>query len=141
MKRVQISLALALTLAIAAGCTNEAAPSAKPGGSDDKSSPQAQTSPDNELFIYTVWPAYYVKEEIFQKQVGDFIKKKFPNVTIKHVAWDNPGRQYKDLIAAGTIPDIIMDDTRMNVQRYLIDNDLQYDISDLIKSIISIRAN
>lgn len=133
MKRVQISLALALTLAIAAGCTNEAAPSAKPGGSDDKSSPQAQTSPDNELFIYTVWPAYYVKEEIFQKQVGDFIKKKFPNVTIKHVAWDNPGRQYKDLIAAGTIPDIIMDDTRMNVQRYLIDNDLQYDISDLIK--------
>lgn len=133
MKRVKVSLALALTLAIAAGCTNEAAPSTKPGGSDEKNVAQTQTSPDNELFIYTVWPAYYVKEDIFQKQIGDYIKKKFPDITIKHVHWDNPGRQHKDLIAAGTIPDIIIDDTRRNVQGQLINNDLQYDISDLIK--------
>ncbi|UJF35590.1 ABC transporter substrate-binding protein [Paenibacillus hexagrammi] len=132
MKKLHASLAIAVTLALAAGCTNEAAPVSKPGGSDVQNSPQTQ-SPDNELFIYTVWPAYYVKEDIFQKQIGEYIKKKFPNVTVKHVAWDNPGRQYKDLIAAGTIPDIIMDDTRMNVQRYIIDNDLQYDMSDLIK--------
>ncbi|MDD9269159.1 ABC transporter substrate-binding protein [Paenibacillus sp. GCM10023248] len=131
MKMLKASFALALTLTLAAGCTDEAAPS--PSGTGAPNSPQAQSSPENELFIYTVWPAYYVKEEIFQKQIGDYIKKKFPNITIKHVHWDNPGRQYKDLIAAGTIPDIIMDDTRMNVQRYLIDNDLQYDISELIK--------
>ncbi|WP_082562215.1 ABC transporter substrate-binding protein [Paenibacillus sp. Root444D2] len=90
-------------------------------------------SPENELFIYTVWPSFYAKEENFDKQIGQFLKKKFPDMTIKHVHWDNPGRQYQDLIAAGTIPDIILDNTRMNAQRYIIDNDLQYDISDLIK--------
>lgn len=131
MKMLKGSFALALTLTVLAGCTDEAAPS--PSGTDVKSSPQAQSSPENELFIYTVWPAYYVKEEIFNKQIGDYIKKKFPNITIKHVHWDNPGRQHKDLIAAGTIPDIIIDDTRRNVQGQLINNDLQYDISDLIK--------
>ncbi|WP_245855631.1 ABC transporter substrate-binding protein [Paenibacillus rigui] len=94
---------------------------------------QEETSNDNELFIYTVWPAYYVKEEIFEKQIGQFIKKKFPDLKFKHVHWDNPGRQYQDLIAAGTIPDIIMDDSFLNVNRYIIDNDLQYDMRELIK--------
>ncbi|UUZ85162.1 extracellular solute-binding protein [Paenibacillus sp. P26] len=78
-------------------------------------------------------PAYFAKEEVFDKQIGQYLKKKFPDITIKHVHWDNPGRQYKDLIAAGTIPDLILDNTRMNVQRWIIDNDLQYDITDLIK--------
>jgi multiple sugar transport system substrate-binding protein len=90
-------------------------------------------SPDNEIFIYTVWPAFYAKEEIFEKQIGQYIKKKFPDIKVKHIHWDNPGRQYKDLIAAGTIPDIIMDDSHLNLNRYIIDNDLQYDLRELIK--------
>lgn len=94
---------------------------------------QVNPSPDNELFIYTVWPASYVKKEIFEKQIGQFINKKFPDIKVKHVHWDNPGRQYKDLIAAGTIPDIIMDDSHLNLNRYIIDNDLQYDMRELIK--------
>jgi len=122
------SLLAALSLSLLAGCTV--------GGQD--SEPVAEdnppvASPENELFIYTVYPAFYAKEDVFEKHIGSFIKKKFPDITVKHVHWDNPGRRYEDLIAAGTIPDIIIDNTRMNVQRYIIDNDLHYDISDLIK--------
>nr|WP_275983941.1 extracellular solute-binding protein [Paenibacillus hamazuiensis] len=118
---------IASSLALLAGCTDAPA-----------SAPEAETkppagAPENELFIYTVWPAFYVKEDIFEKQIGRFIKKKFPDIKIKHVHWDNPGRQYKDLIAAGTIPDIVMDDSFLNVQRYIFDNDLQYDMRELIK--------
>jgi multiple sugar transport system substrate-binding protein len=95
--------------------------------------PPKETSPENELFIYTVWPAFYVKEETFERHIGRHIKKKFPDIKIKHIHWDNPGRQYKDLIAAGTIPDLIMDDSQLNMNRYLIENDLHYDMRDLIK--------
>ncbi|MEI7024086.1 ABC transporter substrate-binding protein [Paenibacillus sp. y28] len=102
-------------------------------GSEQKGGEASPASADNELFIYTVWPAFYVKEAVFEQQIGRHLKKKFPELQIKHVHWDNPGRQYKDLIAAGTIPDIIMDDSHFNVQRYIIDNDLQYDMRDLIK--------
>ncbi|MCR8631268.1 ABC transporter substrate-binding protein [Paenibacillus radicis (ex Xue et al. 2023)] len=119
----------AFSLILLAGC--EQGLVSNPVASVEKKS--VDPSPENEIFIYTVNPPFYAKEEYFDKQIGQFIRKKFPNTTIKHVHWDNPGRQYQDLIAAGTIPDIIIDNTRMNVQRWIIDNDLQYDIRDLIK--------
>lgn len=127
-KWIAAASALALTMSVAAGCTDapvasEKAPEASKG----------EKAPDNEIFIYTVYPAFYAKEENFEKQIGQHLKKKFPNFTFKHVHWDNPGRQYKDLIAAGTIPDIIIDNARMNLQRYIMKNDLQYDMSELIK--------
>ncbi|MFC0210866.1 ABC transporter substrate-binding protein [Paenibacillus chartarius] len=123
-------IALLASLALLSAC--EASPV---GNTADNSEgkPKASESPPNELLIYTVNPPYFAKEEVFDKQIGQFLKKKFPDITIKHIHWDNPGRQYKDLIAAGTIPDIIFDNTRMNVQRWIFANDLQYDISDLIK--------
>ncbi|ULL17124.1 extracellular solute-binding protein [Paenibacillus sp. H1-7] len=128
MKKIVTGTLLASTLAVlAAGCT--ASPS---NPVDEAQAPQKTESPANELFIYTTYPAYFAKEEVFDKQIGQFLKKKFPDITIKHVHWDK-GREYKDLIAAGTIPDIVLDNTRMNVQRYIIDNDLQYDIRELIK--------
>jgi multiple sugar transport system substrate-binding protein len=114
----------ASTITLMAGC--ESTPTGTVGN-------PANPSPDNELVIYTVWPAFYAKEEIFEKQIGQYIKKKFPDIKVKHIHWDNPGRQYKDLIAAGTIPDIIMDDSHLNLNRYILDNDLQYDMRDLIK--------
>lgn len=123
-------MAIVVSLALLAGCEQSISSNPVAGGGESKT---ANASPDNELFIYTVNPPFYAKEENFDKQIGQYIKKKFPDITIKHVHWDNPGRQYKDLIAAGTIPDLIFDNTRMNVQRWIIDNDLQYDIRDLIK--------
>ncbi|UQZ81798.1 glycerol-3-phosphate transporter periplasmic binding protein [Paenibacillus konkukensis] len=127
-KKLQGSMLIALSIGLLAGCTDNPAISeiATNEGKTD------QKSPDNELLIYTVNPPYFSKEENFDKQIGQFLKKKFPDMTIKHVHWDK-GREYKDMIAAGTIPDLIFDNTRMNVQRYIFDNDLQYDIGDLIK--------
>lgn len=118
--------ALAL-LSAAAGCEEPAATGPEPIAGEQKA------SPDNELFIFTAWPAFYVKEEIFQQQVGQPIEKKFPGVKVKHIAWDNPGRRYEDLIAAGTIPDIIFDEVRRNTYRQVRRFDLQYDMTDLIK--------
>ncbi|OXM87963.1 ABC transporter substrate-binding protein [Paenibacillus rigui] len=123
-------LTIAVSLTLLAGCEQGLGANPAAGGVDNKPS---NASPENELFIYTVNPPFYAKEENFDKQIGQFLKKKFPDITIKHVHWDNPGRQYKDLIAAGTVPDLVFDNTRMNVQRWIIDNDLQYDIRDLIK--------
>ncbi|NOU96818.1 extracellular solute-binding protein [Paenibacillus sp. LMG 31456] len=120
---------LALSLIFLAGC--EQGMVSNPVATGEKKA--VGQSSEKELFIYTVYPPFLSKEEVFEKQIGQFVRKKFPDITIKHVHWDNPGRQYQDLIAAGTIPDIIIDNTRMNVQRWIIDNDLQYDMRDLIK--------
>jgi multiple sugar transport system substrate-binding protein len=107
------------------GCTSS------PASEEVKETPVKPA--ENELFIYTAWPAFYVKEDIFEKQIGQFLKKKFPDVKIKHVAWDNPGRRYEDLIAAGTIPDIIFDEVRRNSYRQVGRFKMEYDMTDLIK--------
>lgn len=120
---------LGLAVSLVSGCTatNPADPSAKPGGDKE------QKVAENEIFIYTVYPAFYAKEDNYEKHIGQFLKKKFPDLTFKHVHWDNPGRQYKDLIAAGTIPDIIIDNARGNLEKQILKNDLQYDMTELIK--------
>ncbi|MCS7463706.1 extracellular solute-binding protein [Paenibacillus doosanensis] len=105
-----------------------------PGAAQEAKPSQADAAPpDNELFIFTAWPAYFVKEENFERQVGQFIKKKFPDIKVKHVAWDNPGRRYEDLIAAGTIPDIVFDEVRRNTYRQVRRFKMEYDMTDLIK--------
>jgi multiple sugar transport system substrate-binding protein len=126
-KFLKSSMVVALTCSVMVGCTAD--PVATKENPDVAKKTQA---PDNEIFIYTSYPAFYAKEENWDKQVGQYLKKKFPDVTIKHVHWDK-GREYKDLIAAGTIPDIIIDNARMNFERYILKNDLQYDMTDLIK--------
>lgn len=104
------------------------------GGTAETASTQTNSPPaENELFIFTAWPAYFVKEEIFEQQVGQFIKKKFPDIKIKHVAWDNPGRRYEDLIAAGTIPDIVFDEVRRNTYRQVRRFKMEYDMTEMIK--------
>lgn len=107
-----------------AGCTDEESESVKE---------EPVKAPDNELFIFTAWPAYYVKEENFEKQIGQLVKKKFPDIKLRHMAWDNPGRRYEDLIAAGTIPDIIFDDVRRNTYRQVRRFKLEYDMTELVK--------
>jgi multiple sugar transport system substrate-binding protein len=126
-KMVKTSMVVALACSVMVGCTADPVATEK--------SPDAgkvAKAPDNEIFIYTSYPAFYAKEENWDKQVGQYLKKKFPDLTIKHVHWDK-GREYKDLIAAGTIPDIIIDNARMNYERYILKNDLQYDMTELIK--------
>ncbi|MDD9268365.1 ABC transporter substrate-binding protein [Paenibacillus sp. GCM10023248] len=130
-KIFQITITMAVALLTVTGCKSETASL----GPDLTASPET-SSPDNELFIFTgdqLFNKRYLKEENFDRLIGQYIKKKFPDITIKHVQWDNPGRQYQDLVAAGTIPDIILEDARRNTYRSIRKYDLQWDMTDLIK--------
>lgn len=132
-KYLKSTLLAATSLAVLAGCNGGEAPVQNPGNTDTPAVTDAQkNNNNNEIFIYTVWPGFYVQEEVYERQVGQYLKQKFPEFTFKHVAWDD-GRRYEDLVAANTIPDIIMDNARMNLQRYIMKNDLQFDMRDLIK--------
>ena len=153
MKKVlPATLALASTFAVVAGCFgDQSGGSIDAGGSADVADERAMsdasadgasseesvvnTTPDDTLFFYTVdlfLTKRYVQQEDFEKYIGQFIRKKFPNIKIKHVLWDD-GTRYEDLIAKGTIPDIIFEDTRRNAYRYVRRFGLEYDMTDLIK--------
>lgn len=128
----RIGLALVLTLAMigSIGCTaNSNSVNTEEFVENEQ---ETVDPPDNELFIFTAWPAFYVDEAIFEEQVGQYVKKKFPNITLKHVAW-NDGTRYEDLIAKGTIPDIVFDDIGRNTYRQIKKFKLEYDMSDLVK--------
>ncbi|UUZ97359.1 extracellular solute-binding protein [Paenibacillus sp. P25] len=61
------------------------------------------------------------------------MRKRFPDIKIKHVQWDNPDRRYEDLIAAGTIPDIMLEDARRNTYRSIRRNKLEWDMTELVQ--------
>jgi multiple sugar transport system substrate-binding protein len=130
-KLFPLSIWLAAAFITVTGCESESAISGQSPAANPSSA-----SPDNELFIFTgdqLFNKRYLKEENFDLLIGQYIRKKFPDVKIKHVQWDNPGRQYQDLVAAGTIPDIILEDARRNTYRSIRKYDLQWDMTDLIK--------
>ncbi|NOU94389.1 extracellular solute-binding protein [Paenibacillus sp. LMG 31456] len=120
-------------LVVLAGCFGETNRESVRTTEGTPSSEAVAQTPDKELFIFTAWPSYFAKKEIFERQIGQFIKKKFPDIKIKHVAWDNPGKRYEDMIANGTIPDIIFDDVRRNTYRQVRRFKMEFDMTDLIK--------
>ena len=90
------------------------------------------STPDNVLFFYTAQNKIYEEEENFERLIGQYIRKKFPDIEIKHVHW-NDGTRYEDLIAKGTIPDIVLEQVRRNTTRMIERFGMEYDMSDLIK--------
>lgn len=121
------SLLTAATLALITACNSGEAPSPVDEGNMGTATPPPKAA--NEIFIYSAWPAFYVQEEVYERQVGQFLKQKFPDLVFKHIAWDD-GRRYEDLIAAQTYPDIIMDNAKTGV---ITKYDMQYDMRELIK--------
>ncbi|MDB5084449.1 MAG: transporter substrate-binding protein [Bacilli bacterium] len=79
------------------------------------------------LSIYTQ-QGNYVTEKDFNDQIGDFITKKFPNVTIQHIL--KAKNSYDDLVAQGTTPDIILEGSS-NVSK-LISYGYQLDLAPYI---------
>ncbi|MFC5648803.1 ABC transporter substrate-binding protein [Paenibacillus solisilvae] len=151
-KFIGITLLSIMAIAAISGCTNEAANTPSGSVKEESSDKQdnvkkdsveesgnaneesAETN-DNELFIYTgdqLFNKRYVDEDNFEMLIGQFIKKKFPNIVVKHVQWDD-GNRYEDLVAKQTFPDIILEDVRRNTHRYVERYNLQYDMSELIK--------
>jgi multiple sugar transport system substrate-binding protein len=64
--------------------------------------------------------------------ITDAIKKKFPNVTLNIILRDAKTQDYKDLIVAGALPDIIYESASFTTER-IIQNGFQYDLQDLVK--------
>jgi multiple sugar transport system substrate-binding protein len=103
-------------------------------GVDSKTDGNSAANPSNEpitLVFYTAQNSVYALEEGFEKEIGRFIKAKFPHITVEHIH-RGTGTQYADLITAGKIPDIILESTA-NINGAIVNNGLQFDLQDLIK--------
>ncbi|MFC5653633.1 ABC transporter substrate-binding protein [Paenibacillus solisilvae] len=136
-KTAAYALLTILAFSALTGCTdNTNTESVNEGGnqvtSETGTGNSGSTSDDNVLFFYTAQNKTYEDEANFDRLIGQFIKKKFPDITLKHVHW-NDGTRYEDLIAKGTIPDIVFEETYRNAHRMIEKFDLEYDMSELIK--------
>jgi multiple sugar transport system substrate-binding protein len=69
--------------------------------------------------------------EKFNQRYGDKIRAKFPNVTVNFIPRQKDG-DIVDLIASGTYPDIMYGNTS-EIDQFLVNTGLAYDLSDLIK--------
>ncbi|NUR93768.1 MAG: hypothetical protein HOV67_00775, partial [Kribbellaceae bacterium] len=54
----------------------------------------------------------------FDTVFGDAIRARFPAVKVKYATWDYPIR-YEDIAKAGRIPDLILEDPRLRIDRDL----------------------
>lgn len=79
-----------------------------------------------DLFFYTD-----VTDEVFQATWGERIRKQFPHVTVKHQQGVK-GFRIEDLVAAGTIPDVMRTQTTTIRNEYL-GLGLSYDMRELVK--------
>lgn len=127
-----VSLSLGLVMLVS-GCSGGGqAPSSAPA---DTSTPKASNEPVT-LIFFTAQNSVYADESGFENEIGQYIKKKFPNVTIQHIH-KGKGQDYADLVAAGTIPDIVLE-SKSNILSRIKEFDLALDLSELIKNITSI---
>ncbi|MCC2686786.1 MAG: extracellular solute-binding protein family 1 [Paenibacillaceae bacterium] len=129
-KMVLLLLSTIVALAVA-GC---AQPQAQSGSVSDSGEGNASAKPNNEPFnlvFFTARNGNYADEGNFQNEIGQFIKEKFPNVTVEHIHRAK-GQDYPDLLASGKNPDIILESS-MNVQPFIIDNGFQTDLAPLMK--------
>jgi multiple sugar transport system substrate-binding protein len=81
---------------------------------------------DDELFIFAAnfkpmefgANADRQSTRYFDLVIGDALRAKFPGVKIKYATWDYPIR-YEDIKKAGVVPDLIIDDPRIRIDRDL----------------------
>ncbi|CAG7625709.1 ABC transporter substrate-binding protein [Paenibacillus allorhizosphaerae] len=98
-------------------------------GVSNKDTAQESREP-TELTIFYPFPADW-PPDLFEKVFTQPIQQKFPHLTIKYIPAVK-GSSIKELITAGQKVDIIYTSSGSTFGQ-LIDNDLQYDISPLIK--------
>ncbi|WP_028552663.1 ABC transporter substrate-binding protein [Paenibacillus sp. UNC451MF] len=120
-----VSLSLGLVMVIS-GCNaaKETSNTAEEPGSKVNNDPITLT-------FFTAQNSVYANESGFDNEIGQYIKKKFPNVTINHIH-KATGQDYADLVAAGTIPDIVLESSG-NIISKIKEFDLANDMADLIK--------
>ncbi|MDF2724949.1 MAG: extracellular solute-binding protein family 1 [Paenibacillus sp.] len=96
------------------------------GTKEEKSQPTAPKLEDNKPVELTAYLSGYTHER-FMTTFGDYIQKKYPNITFKVLGGNN--EKVPDLVAAGVKLDLI----QSSVPELIIDNGLQDDLTDLIK--------
>lgn len=103
------------------------------GGENGKIEPVGKTEPvpvmtkPAELVVYFPYPADW-NEEQFMEAFGSPIKQKFPHVSLQYIA----GGKILDLLAGGQRIDILFASSGAT-PGYLLEGNLQYDISPQIK--------
>jgi multiple sugar transport system substrate-binding protein len=122
-KIVPLTSSILLMLSIAAGCSGNTVPA------NSGNAPVTMSNEPITLVFFTAQNSNYAKEEGFQKEIGKYIKAKFPNITIEHIH-KATGQDYPELIAAGKIPDIVLDN---NTASKIVENGLHNDLTPLIK--------
>ncbi|CAG7632047.1 ABC transporter substrate-binding protein [Paenibacillus allorhizosphaerae] len=118
-------LAAALMASVLAGCASSG--EKKTGDAAAKT----QEVNYNEAVTLTFVSQFADNQEYFNKLYGDRIKKKFPNVTIEFIP-RGTGTGIADLVASGKNPDIMYGNLS-DIDGFLIDTGLAYDMSDLVK--------
>lgn len=86
---------------------------------------------DDELFIFVANYRPFEVPGFLEKFIGEPLRRAFPDVKFKLAAWDYPVR-YDDLQAAGVYPDIVIESTRLNIDRDLEARGWTYDMTELI---------
>lgn len=113
-----------LSLSLIAACSNSAAPT--------NSGEKKEKEEKKEEKITLRW-AYQWGEEQFQKDIGQYIEKKFPNITIEvQEAGTDHSETLEQLVAAGKSPDIVTMGL-MTHTPFMEELGLAYDMDELIK--------
>ena len=120
-----VSLSLAIVIS-ASGCSQSTESSSKTAEPENKASKEPVT-----LTFFTAQNSVYADESGFENEIGQYIKRQFPNVTIRHIH-KATGQDYADLVAAGTLPDIVLESSG-NIISKIKEFDFAYDIADLMK--------
>lgn len=99
-RKIGIGAAMLALGLFAAGCGAQEKENGAEAGKDPKPEPVAETKPVTLKFY-----AHTVLDD-FEKYINQFVKKKFPHVTLELVK-NEKGTTIEELLAAGDVPDII----------------------------------
>jgi len=108
MKKSLLAAAVVLAAASVSGCGA--------GGTSGEQGQQTAAGPGDKP-VELVFTGIPITEEEFQEQFGKPIREKYPHISTKYIV-PGKGTELKDLIAAGTIPDVYMT-ARVNLPMFL----------------------
>lgn len=126
--RISVLIVCAMLLALLAACSSST--SGDPAGKGAEATAVKPSKDPVDLTFYTT--SNNVAEETFNAQYGNKIREKFPNINVKYVM-QKDSKTLPDMLTAGQGIDILMSSIGLTAN-FLLQYDLQYDISELIKA-------
>ncbi|MDQ1913670.1 extracellular solute-binding protein [Paenibacillus sp. GD4] len=121
-KRKAVWVSCLLSVALMSGCS---------GGEAVKSTGEPAPPKSKDPVTLTWYFAQSTLEATLDPAIQDALKAKFPHITLNFIN-RGKGSEYADLIAQGTLPDIIYESAAFTTSR-VITNGFHYDLQDLVK--------